>query len=242
MASKSNKLKTNYYVSKIIEHASILDPFTALINWLELEEEFSKGSLTKEGLLNKADFRFINPERETIKIENIRNFNSELSYSGYTSAKRYIVFFNFESTTIPAQNAALKSIEEPPKDTQIILLTSAHNSILSTIISRCEVIYDSYKRKEQGDNETADLYTSICKSTHAEVIDIAANYKQRDESINISNRLLHHLHSELKNTASKYDKSKLAHDSKALLLLNQQLNQNCNVLLAVENCFFEFIA
>lgn len=42
--------------------------------------------------------------------------------------------------TVQAQNALLKTLEEPPAYAVIILLTSNIDSMLSTILSRCVVL------------------------------------------------------------------------------------------------------
>ena len=64
------------------------------------------------------------------------NNNKKKIYNEY---KIYIIN-QAESMTIEAQNALLKTLEEPPEYAIIILITSNKESLLDTIKSRCEII------------------------------------------------------------------------------------------------------
>ncbi|MGC8869781.1 MAG: hypothetical protein ACP5PT_01650 [Brevinematia bacterium] len=65
-------------------------------------------------------------------IRDIIDFCAKTPLSGY----KFVVIPNFDSATIEAQNAFLKTLEEPPKGTFIILTTSKYSNILPTISSR----------------------------------------------------------------------------------------------------------
>lgn len=72
---------------------------------------------------------------ESIGIDVVRDvvdFCNKTSLSGY----KFVVMPNFEFATIEAQNAFLKTLEEPPKNTFILLTTSKYSSVLPTISSR----------------------------------------------------------------------------------------------------------
>ncbi len=58
-----------------------------------------------------------------------------------TQAKRKVIVINEgEKLTIQAQNALLKILEEPPESTSFIILTDTLAKILTTIVSRCQII------------------------------------------------------------------------------------------------------
>jgi len=235
----------NYNISIILEHSVSLDIFEIFINWLKTQDDstqISLGKLEKNTLLNNPSLRFINPEGESIKIDDIRKFNQELAFSNYNNEKRYFIFFNTDLMTLQAQNAALKSIEEPPVNTQIIFLTSSVDKLLPTIISRCTVITlkKSLINKSKLE-QISKLYKQILNSKHYELIELANRYKERKEALDLLNDLLSCLHQELNNKSSQYTKHQLTKHLKIILVSLEQLNKNANTKLVVENCLFKMI-
>jgi DNA polymerase III delta prime subunit len=71
-----------------------------------------------------------------ISIESIRSINKKLSLAATDSAK-VLIIDDAHRLTVSAQNALLKTLEEPPKDTYIFLVTHMPEFLLDTIISRC---------------------------------------------------------------------------------------------------------
>lgn len=244
MRSMTNNTQSKYFLSTIIEHDSLENPFKILVKWLKTQNNYE---WNQSNLLNNPSFTFVNPESETIKIENIRNLQQELAYSNYNNEKRYFILFNSDQTTLQAQNASLKSIEEPPKNTQIVLLTSSIEKLLPTIISRCEVIPLKQNYNPGGglntsqDQETANIYQKIISSKHYQLIEMSNEYKERVDAILLFNKLLKFLHNELRNPSSKYENKRLTKHLKIILMTIEQLNKNVNVKLATENAFFELI-
>ncbi|MCD6583149.1 MAG: hypothetical protein J7K71_00455, partial [Candidatus Omnitrophica bacterium] len=80
-------------------------------------------------------------EPYTIKIENIRVAQQFLARKSTNLLKKVLVVNNVHNLTEEASNAFLKSLEEPPKDSLIILTSSRVDMILPTILSRCKRIY-----------------------------------------------------------------------------------------------------
>lgn len=88
--------------------------------------------------VNSPDFTLIEPKKgeSTIKIDSIRNLNKTIISKPYSSWKIYLID-GAEKMTIQAQNALLKTLEEPPSYGIIILVTKNKEALLSTIKSRC---------------------------------------------------------------------------------------------------------
>jgi len=84
----------------------------------------------------------IKPEGDDkdIKIENIREMVKSLTFSAAEGNKRFVIVDEAHRMNESSSNAMLKTLEEPPRDTIFILLSSNLHSMLPTIISRCEVI------------------------------------------------------------------------------------------------------
>lgn len=64
---------------------------------------------------------------------------AEIYKKPYEGDKKVIIIYEANKMTIDAQNAFLKTIEEPPKGVFIILLSENLESILETIRSRCQI-------------------------------------------------------------------------------------------------------
>jgi len=80
-------------------------------------------------------------EEKVIKIDSIRTDLEERIYlSPFESDYKVFIIDNAERMNFNAQNAFLKTLEEPPKQSVIILVTGYINFIAPTIRSRCQII------------------------------------------------------------------------------------------------------
>lgn len=87
------------------------------------------------------DLHIIDAEdAERIKIENIRQLQREISLRPYEARKKVFIIDNAHQLTAEAAGALLKVLEEPPKDSLIILISAKPNLLFKTIISRCRII------------------------------------------------------------------------------------------------------
>lgn len=78
---------------------------------------------------------------KTIKIDQIRkDLEEKVFLSPFESRYKIFILDDAERMNNNAQNAFLKTLEEPPKDSIIILITQSLNFIIPTIKSRCQVI------------------------------------------------------------------------------------------------------
>jgi DNA polymerase III subunit delta' len=75
-----------------------------------------------------------------IRIASIRMLEHRIQLTPNEGAYKICVVEDADQMNIKAANAFLKTLEEPPEDTIIILTTSKPNSLLPTIISRCQQI------------------------------------------------------------------------------------------------------
>lgn len=87
---------------------------------------------------NHPDIRYITHEKVSISVDDIREqLNNDIQIKPYSSDYKIYIIPDANKMTEQAQNALLKTIEEPPAYAIIILLTDNLNSMLSTIQSRC---------------------------------------------------------------------------------------------------------
>ncbi len=75
-----------------------------------------------------------------IRIASIRMLEHRINLSPNEGEKKIYIIENADLMNDRSANAFLKTLEEPPNDTVIILTTSKPNSLLPTIISRCQQI------------------------------------------------------------------------------------------------------
>lgn len=80
------------------------------------------------------------PGNRDIKIAQIRTLQQQLALSPYMSNFRYALLLNFEDANVNASNALLKTLEEPASQVVLILTAQSQESLLPTIVSRCEHI------------------------------------------------------------------------------------------------------
>ncbi len=75
---------------------------------------------------------------DEIKIDQIRRAQESISLKPSEGQKKVLIVDSAETMNDAAQNAFLKTLEEPPGDSLIILITSMPQSLLPTIRSRCQ--------------------------------------------------------------------------------------------------------
>lgn len=91
---------------------------------------------------NQPDVIYISHEKPgTIGVEDIRaQINGTVAIKPYSSPRKVYIMNEGEKMTVQAQNALLKTLEEPPEYTVIIILTTNVEALLPTILSRCVVL------------------------------------------------------------------------------------------------------
>ena len=90
---------------------------------------------------NNPDFLIIEPDGNSIKIEQIRNLQKLIQEKPIISNKKVYIIDNADLMTKEAQNCLLKTLEEPPEYAIIILIGSNENLFLPTIKSRCMILH-----------------------------------------------------------------------------------------------------
>lgn len=88
---------------------------------------------------NQPDIIYVTHEKpNTVSVDDIRaQVNNDVGIKPYSSKYKIYIINEAEKMTQQAQNAILKTLEEPPAYAVIILLVSNINTLLPTILSRC---------------------------------------------------------------------------------------------------------
>jgi DNA polymerase-3 subunit delta' len=77
---------------------------------------------------------------QTLKIERVRELVREIDGRPFEAAARAVLIDDAHAMTEQAQNALLKSLEEPPPTSHVFLITPSPQTLLPTIRSRCQTL------------------------------------------------------------------------------------------------------
>lgn len=97
-------------------------------------------SCRKIATLGHPDVRILAPDGDEIKIDQVRQVQADLALKPFEGAKKVLIVDGVESMNAASSNAFLKTLEEPPGDALLILITAMPQSLLPTIRSRCQEI------------------------------------------------------------------------------------------------------
>lgn len=86
------------------------------------------------------DVVLVAPAATNFVIDQVRELGEELSLSPRESCFKVRILSEFDSATREAQNALLKTLEEPPAHAILILTASDRQALAPTIVSRCQVL------------------------------------------------------------------------------------------------------
>jgi len=105
----------------------------------------SCGSCRNCVLINRMehpDLAVVQAEQEggVLKVENVRDLQHSLALTPYEASHRLALLLRFHEANASAQNALLKTLEEPAPQVVLILTANNGETLLPTIVSRCEVL------------------------------------------------------------------------------------------------------
>jgi DNA polymerase III subunit delta' len=106
--------------------------------------------------LTHPDVHVAEPESKSrrITVEQVRDLERELQMRSLRGGRKVVVIFDADRLVESAANAFLKTLEEPPRNSHIILVSSFPELLLETIISRCiEIPLQPGVRRELSDRQ-----------------------------------------------------------------------------------------
>ena len=135
---------------------------------------------------NHPDIKYITHDKTSISVNDIREqLNNDISIIPYSSEYKIYIIPDANKMTEQAQNALLKTIEEPPVYAIIILLTENCDSLLPTIRSRCvtltmnpvekDKICTYLENKFQLEPEQAQIAANYCQGNIGKAIRFASS-------------------------------------------------------------------
>lgn len=167
------------------------------------------GSDDEDAVKNDPDYHYL--AGEETGVNEIRAIIEELSKAAFEGGMRAIVISNAHAMTREAQNALLKTLEEPPKGV-IFLLCGNADGMLSTIISRCALIRLGQADRCEIENELAlrgvnaadaRLYARISGGSMGRALRLSEENEYREQRERSLNALTALFNGELQSGAAK---------------------------------------
>ncbi len=179
---------------------------------------------------NNPDFVILEPDENSIKIEQIREIQRKVVEKPIISNQKVYIIDNSDKMTTEAQNCLLKTLEEPPKYITIILIGTNENAFLSTIKSRCTILRfkDIPQHKIEEYLDTQQIYFKdkrILKACGGS-IGKALKIKDRQEEYESIHEFIENLAQE--NIIDIFQKTQILFNSKERI---QDILQYINILL-----------
>jgi len=194
--------------------------------------------LSHNDLVPQPDVLIIKAE-PSIKIEAVRQLEKFLSHKPYQNDQKIVFIPQADQLTLPAQNALLKTLEEPPAHSLIILVSPHQNLLLPTIISRCEI------HQLIPDSSLDPEFITLQKNIYSTITHHSIGQKINDLSPFSGSKI----------TALEFCQDQLKYLRHLILTKNQfvllptikslaqaitHLNQNLNPKLVLENLIFHY--
>jgi len=132
--------------------------------WLMPEDE-----AVRRKLAARSDFDHV-PSRE-IRVDQVRRLQERLALRPLEAPRKVVLLLPAEGMNPQAQNAFLKTLEEPPPDTVLLLVSAAPDRLLPTLRSRCirvafgplphDFVRDEVQRRLEVSAEVAEAVASL---------------------------------------------------------------------------------
>jgi DNA polymerase-3 subunit delta' len=134
------------------------------------------------------DVLVLEPENQTLKVDQVRQMQRDLAYRPYEGRRRVCILAASDRMAPNMSNVLLKTLEEPPLHTMIILLANNTRLLLPTILSRCQPIHfnplpiplvSKWLMKQKGLNEReAHLLASLSEGSPGKALEIQEEIRQ----------------------------------------------------------------
>ena len=194
-AIRNEKVVNSYLFlgSEGIGKKTVALQFAKTLNCLEREGESEDAcdhctSCKKIDHALHPDVLLIEPEGQNIKVDQVRQLQRELAYKPYEGKRRVCILTAADRMAPNMSNILLKTLEEPPLHTVIILLANNARFILPTILSRCQPVrfnplpislVSKWLTESKGFNEAeAHLLASLSEGSPGKAMEIQEEIRQ----------------------------------------------------------------
>jgi len=186
---------------------------------------------------NNPDYYELKTEtKQSIGIKETKEMINWLQLKPFQHTKKVGLILEGDKLTTEAQNLLLKTFEEPPSASYIIIVSRNHKHLLPTIISRGDLLRSTQAPDRVGDPNTV-LYLNNPLEEKIKFIDSLYKMKDRKDRKDSIFKLLEDLYAY---TQKQSDKEKQLHNFKLIEKSLIAVKRNVNMKLVLENLFFNF--
>jgi DNA polymerase-3 subunit delta' len=137
--------------------------------------------------LNHPDVQLIEPEGLSLKIGQMRRLQDQISLKPFEGKKKVHIIEEAEKMTPEAANSLLKTLEEPPGESLLILGTSNLFALFPTIISRCQLLKLNFpvleKREPGKGEEIQEILRKGLSPNREELFTLSREFSRQRESM-----------------------------------------------------------
>ncbi|TSC65421.1 MAG: DNA polymerase III subunit delta' [Microgenomates group bacterium Gr01-1014_80] len=177
------------------------------------------------------------PNDSKLGIEQARKIKGHFSLKPYSAKGRVAVMEDASALTLEAQNALLKTLEEPPEEALLLLGAKSESDLLPTVLSRCQIVIlgsgttpESNKDSGQNQNDIENLLQSSIE----ERFEYIEKLKDREEFLHdLVIHFRNQLH-QLSHDRSTFDAKELNKFLRELLQAEEWAVQNVNIRAILE--------
>lgn len=159
-------------------------PCCSCKNCIEAKENSNPDITYVNKTLNKQWF---GSDKKSIGVEIIRRINEDAFIKPFNAPHKVYIIEDGSAMSEAAQNAFLKTLEEPPEFTVFIIIVQSSAVLLDTVISRCELIHFNGVDKEtvrryifdkyHPEEERLNFLTGYCEGVPGRADDIINDEK-----------------------------------------------------------------
>lgn len=242
---KGQEFAKKYIMNSIkkekVNHAYMFDGIEG-IGKETFANELAKILLETPNLENAPDCIRVKPDGNSIKIAQIRNLQSDIIIKPHKKYKIYIIDKS-EKMTVEAQNALLKTLEEPPEYAIIILVTNNKESLLPTIRSRCEIVkftpipfveVKNYLINQGLEENRANLLSAFSRGSMKKALELSSSndfYEMKESVQNYIETILSKNMVEILDIPSNMEKYK----SESIAVLDMMINYFRDIMICKEH-------
>lgn len=198
--------------------------------------------ICEQHAVDPFDKTVIAPEKElSLGIELVKKLQEKVFLKPLKSKTKAVIIAQAHLLTIPAQNALLKLLEEPPEHTLVFLLTESLDALLPTVRSRCTIITSKEKLpfilSKAEKQRLQDMVSEWRKNTIGRSLKLAEQLaKDKSETLQLLQKMI---------IAERENLFTHPSENQAHILMSLQetykvlKTTNTNPRLALENLFFK---
>ncbi len=180
----------------------------------------------------EPDTLILAADKPSIGIEEVRDLQSFLSRKPTKNPRNVAVIIDAHKLTLPAQNALLKTLEEPPGDSQIYLVTTKPDLLLPTITSRVEsqITPHSYRPDEADIKKNSETWNFLLQNQLGKnLAHIDTRSFTRESALTFLDHLEYLFHTSLTN------QPKITQIYPLIVQTRKHLNANVNIRLCLDH-------